>query len=468
MMKPLRTVFVILPFVAWVATATAQQPGPPPEASGGAASTDFLKAADEVMAEMSKILLLPQRVPLKRSLRPREEIRAYVLRQVKEDKDPAERYAAQRVLEKFGLIPKGFDIEPFLVELLAEQIAGLYDPKEHEFYIADWIGPAEQNTVMAHELAHALEDQHFGIEKWMKAARPNDDAQLAREAVLEGTALAAMVDYMLRGTGRGARDLPEIDPELFMGSAASSPVFSKAPPFLQHLLLFPYVSGLNFSQQFLKQSAGWSDLHKLFENPPLSTQQVLHPGLYARGLAPKLVELPARKGILAEDWKRLEENILGEFALREVLQQYLDKDRAARLAPAWAGDCYALYEQAGSLRLLLIFRLRLASPEDAARFFGNYSEVLERKHDRRSDLFRRPNFFSFGTPDEGGVFLRCVEEECLVAEGAGQAVFDRLAAALGWPPGPVRPKKPERIPERIARAPRQPLPSFSSAGLASH
>jgi len=42
-------------------------------------------------------------------------------------------------------------------------------PKAHEFYIADWIPADEQRMVMAHELTHALEDQHFDIEPWVHA-----------------------------------------------------------------------------------------------------------------------------------------------------------------------------------------------------------------------------------------------------------------------------------------------------------
>ena len=73
-------------------------------------------------------------------------------------------------------------------DVLTDQIAGLYDPKAKEFYIADWIPADEQKEVMAHELTHALEDQSFHIDPWIKAARPNDDAELARDSVSEGSA----------------------------------------------------------------------------------------------------------------------------------------------------------------------------------------------------------------------------------------------------------------------------------------
>src|SRR5262245_30863850 len=143
-------------------------------------SAEFTAAADEVLQQMSQITGLKLRTPLKKSLRSRDEIRAYVIREMKEDKNQAERYAGQKSAEAFGLLPKDFDLDAFMVDLLTEQIAGLYDPKAHEFYVADWIPIADQRMVMAHELTHALEDQHFQIEAWVKAARPNDDAELAR------------------------------------------------------------------------------------------------------------------------------------------------------------------------------------------------------------------------------------------------------------------------------------------------
>ena len=127
-----------------------------------------------------------------------------------------------------------------MIDLLTEQIAGLYDPKAREFYVADWIPLDDQRMVMAHELTHALQDQHFQIEAWVKAARPNDDAEMAREAVLEGSAMAAMIDYLLKGTGRSVEDLPPFDPAVFAGDLSKTPKLQEAPQFLKDSLIFPY------------------------------------------------------------------------------------------------------------------------------------------------------------------------------------------------------------------------------------
>jgi hypothetical protein len=419
------------------ATAPADSPA---AAKNNAADTDFAAAADEVLGQMSEITGLKLRTSLKKSLRSREQIRAYVVQEMNEDKDAQERYAGARSAEAFGLLPKGFDLDSFMVELLTEQIAGLYDPKAHEFYVADWIPIEDQRMVMAHELTHALEDQHFEIEKWVKAARPNDDGELAREAVLEGSAMVAMVEYLLQGTGQKLQDLPDIDPSMLIGDMAETPMLKKAPAFLKDALIFPYLDGLTFCHTVLKPT-GWDGLPEIFAKPPVSTQQVMHPELYSSGRVAAVVAIPSMDKALGKEWTKLEDNIMGEFGWKEVLKQFLGAERGKSLAAAWDGDRYMVYEQKQSKRLLLITRERLATEQQVQRFFGQYSEALEKKHDKRTHLFRRPDFFSFDTP-EGGVFLRCFENQCITLEGGDRALLIQLNKELNWAPVPEPPKVP--------------------------
>lgn len=444
-----------------LAQQTATAPSPAPSAKN---NPEFLAMADEVLQEMSAITGWELKTPLKKSIRSREEIHAYVLREMDDEKDAKERYASKRSAEAFGLIPKGFDLDGFMVDLLTEQIAGLYDPKAHEFYIADWIDPEDQRTVMSHELTHALEDQHFQIEAWVKAARPNDDAEMARESVLEGSAMAAMLEYMLKEKGlklRGLpdfdpsisalklRDLPDIDPSIFVGDLSEAPMLKKAPPFIKDSLMFPYFSGLTFSLAVLKTN-GWKGFASVFARPPASTQQILRPDLYRSGksLAPIKLNLP--DGLPGSGWTLLEENCMGEFGWKEVLEQFLDADRAGKLAAAWDGDVYATYESKDAKRLLLFARVRLDSNESAARFFGQYSEALEKKYAVRSNLFRRPDFFSFDSPD-GGVFLRCFLNECITVEGGDRALMLQWNKKLGWEAIPEVPRKPDASEVKVTR-----------------
>jgi hypothetical protein len=443
-----RAVFLGLTLILGGAAVHAQGAAvtPPPADSKPATDADFIAAAEEVLGQMSQITGLKLVTPLKKSLRSREEIRAYVIKQMNEEKNPAERYADARSAEAFGLLPKGFDLDTFMVNVLTEQVEGLYDPKTREFYIADWSPLSDQRMVMAHELTHALEDQHFQIETWVKAARPNEDAELARDAVLEGSAMAAMVDYLMVGTGRSLKDLPEFDPSMLLGDLGSTPTLKAAPPFLKDALIFPYIGGLTFSAAILKNT-GWAALPGVFEKPPVSTQQILHPALYRSGKTPAAVTLPRLEKLLGTNWTKLDENVMGEFGWKEVLKQFLDNDRAKAMAAAWDGDRYAVFEQRQTKKLVLVTRLHLDSEERAARFFGQYSEALEKKYSERTNLLRRPNFFSFDTPD-GGVFLDCLGDECVTLEGTTRNIFDAFTKALNWPLAPQPPERPGAVEEK--------------------
>ena len=421
----------------------AQQAAPAPASatpSVGTSNPEFLATADEVVREMSHITGWGLKSPLKKSIRSREDIHAYVLKQMDDEKDAKERYASARSAEAFGLIPKGFDLDSFLVDLLTEQIAGLYDPKAHEFYIADWIPADEQRMVMAHELTHALQDQHFYIEPWVRAARPNDDAEIAREAVLEGSAMAGMLEYELRDKGLKLKDLPEFDPSVFVGDLAETPILKKAPAFIKDSLMFPYFSGLTFSIDVLK-SGGWPGFTSVFARPPANTQQILHPDVYFanRVPAPLKVDLPAAAP--GEDWVLLEENSLGELGWKEVLKEFQNESRATAVSAEWDGDDYATYEQKNSKRLMLVARIRLADMGSVSRFFTEYAEALAQKYPDRTDVSRRSNFLSFNS-GEGSVFFRCSGRECITLEGGSSGLFLKWTAKLNWRLVPEDPRPP--------------------------
>lgn len=421
-----------------------------PSQAPAASSPEFLHAADEVLAQMSQILDLPIKSPLKKSLRSKDEIRAYLVREEKEDRDDAKRYADQKTLEAFGLIPKNFPLDSFLLDVLTDQVAGLYDPKAKEFYIADWIPVDEQRQVMAHELTHALEDQSFHIDPWIKAARPNDDGETAREAVSEGSALAAMYDYTLRDEHAGVRDLPDMTLLIRSGAVQEmnqDPQLANAPPYIRDSLMFPYLDGIVFTQQFLKAHTGWADLKLVFENPPASTQQIIHPDLYLKNVQPKTVTLPEWKGVVPVEWKMLEENVMGEFGLQEVLKQFLGRERADALSPAWAGDRYASFEDSTDKETPLVFRIALDNEADADRFFQQYSGLLQAKYAASADVYRQPDFLQFQT-STGGVFFRCLKTECLTVEEAARDTYDSINKAIGWAPAPS--PEPASAPRSVA------------------
>jgi hypothetical protein len=285
---------------------------------------------------------------------------------------------------------------------------------------------------MAHELTHALQDQTFHIQQWTKAAKGNDDAEFSRDAVLEGSAMIAMIDYLLHDTGATFRDLARFDLSQIMGDVNDSQQLNDVPLVLKDQLLFPYLAGASFSVKVLDAAGGWTGLHTIFEKPPASTQQIMHPDLYLRGVVPETVELPRMNGIVPRGWKKLDENVIGEFGFNQLFKQFLGKARADELAALWSGDRYALYEESPQGRAMLVIRVRLAGEAEAARFFAGYSELLEKRNPSRAAAVKRSDAVFFETPD-GGAFLRCLGRDCLLGEGAGRAQFESMTRAMGWP-----------------------------------
>ena len=121
---------------------------------------------DEILTFDSKQTGLPIKKQVKRRLTSRDEVVAYLTKHMK-DEDVKRLQRSELVLKKFGLLPRDFDLEKLLVELLREQIAGYYDPKTKTVNLLDWVPIEEQEPVMAHELTHALQDQAVGLNKWM-------------------------------------------------------------------------------------------------------------------------------------------------------------------------------------------------------------------------------------------------------------------------------------------------------------
>ena len=174
------------------------------------------------------------------------------------------------MLKKFGLLPQDFDLPGFLVTMLREQVAGYYDAKTKTVNLLNWLDVEQQKPVLAHELTHALQDQSFGIEKWMKATAedasdkngepsPADIRKRRRECGaaggVEGQAMVVLLDYSLAPTGKTVLNSPQIVEALKQGmlvGTADSPAFRDAPIFLKEELTFPYRYGLDFTAALLK------------------------------------------------------------------------------------------------------------------------------------------------------------------------------------------------------------------------
>ena len=227
----------------------------------------LLKSVDDIMAFAAADSALPGVPHVKRRLVTRDEVGVYLRKSFEEDESAKRLQRSEIVLKKFGLLNRDFDLRPFLISLLTEQVAGYYDDKTKTVNMLNWVEPDEQKPVLAHELTHAIQDQRVGLEKWgsdpfhgvsKTVSEDNervatDELETARQAVAEGEAMVVFVDYGLQGTGKTLADSPEIGDKMKAAASDSSgsPVMSRAPLLLQRSLVFPYADGLAFEQALL-------------------------------------------------------------------------------------------------------------------------------------------------------------------------------------------------------------------------
>src|SRR3954469_1261326 len=130
-----------------------------PATTAASRNAALIAATDEVLKETSTLRELSVVRPVQSSTQSRNEIERAVVKNLDEDTSVADMHAAEVTLKKLGLVPADFQYRALMIRLLTEQVAGYYEPKTHQFHLADWIDVEGQKPVMAHELTHALQDQ---------------------------------------------------------------------------------------------------------------------------------------------------------------------------------------------------------------------------------------------------------------------------------------------------------------------
>ena len=335
---------------------------------------DLLKAADEVLRKVVELRGLEQKGKVAKGIKSREEIARYLEHRVKDEYDAGELEREGKLLKKLGLIPGAMDYRDFTLKLLTEQVGGYYDPEKKTFFIAGWLPLEQQKPVMAHELAHALQDQHFDVRRFLKRDRnlQNDDAVLAQQALLEGDGMAVMLDFVLEPLGRNFTQLPGLVG--FMRSQLSPmdsqfALFNQAPVYLRESLLFPYIYGVAFLQK-VRERGSWAEVDRVYSDLPASTEQIIHPEKYLeRRDRPQAVELDDPSPKLGPGWRSEYRNVLGEFALYLLLKLELPDDRALAASSGWGGDRVLLAEKQGSNASAVFAETVWDSSDDASEFY---------------------------------------------------------------------------------------------------
>jgi hypothetical protein len=343
-------------------------------ATGTARNAAIVATTAAVLKETSELRELPILKTVRSGSQSRTEIERMIIKNLDDESTPADMHATELILSKFGLVSAGFRYRPFVIKLLTEQVAGYYDPKAQQFYLADWIELEGQKPVMAHELTHALQDQHFDLRRFEKWPKGDSDAELAAHALIEGDATLAMTLYMTRNPLVALAFIRSLGAE---GSASEQ--FKQAPRAIRESLLFPYEEGSEWATQVYRRG-GWSMVSQAFTKLPLSSEQILHADKYFSYEAPVKVTLPDFKNALP-GWKRLEYDVNGEWGYYLILDQFLnDATESKRAAAGWAGDRFALYEGPKPGDVFVVQMTAWDTEKDAKEFFDAYAKRTDRRY----------------------------------------------------------------------------------------
>ncbi|HEY4177670.1 MAG TPA: hypothetical protein VGM90_12580 [Kofleriaceae bacterium] len=316
------------------------------------ASLDKLLASTGALAkEVSKIRGLKLKKPIPQDVVDEAELRKRLLAMAAEDKSRKQTLGEGLMMKRWGMLPQNTDYEALLVDLLTEQIAGYYDPETKKLTISQTAGKDAMwaELVLAHELDHGLQDQAFDLQKYEDLPDGSDDALNARHAVVEGDGIALMIELMLARKGQAAPwSNPEVATMLEKGMSVpgeGADKFDKAPLAVREGLIFPYQAGIGFVAA-LRRSKPWSAVDAAFTNPPLSTEQVMHPDRYFAGDLP--IEVTVNTPPSLADWKTAHSTVWGELGFSLFLRANgIDAGTAALGAEGWGGDRVVTLERDG-------------------------------------------------------------------------------------------------------------------------
>jgi hypothetical protein len=336
----------------------------------------------------SRVRLIARRVERLRELRFKKPVRPLLLTRARASRliaeltraeySSRERQIDEEELKLLGLLEPSEDLGRALEAVEEEEILGFYEDRSKRLVvIREGAQPrALLEITLAHELVHALEDQHFTFHALRGLS---DDAALAESALAEGTATEVMIEYAARHLEPG-RLL-----DLALGALGPD---TDLPAYVEKALLFPYEEGQEFVATFRSERGGWGALDKVLRlRHPRSSEQVLHPEKYAIDERPVRIRKADLSDVLGRGWRRLDSTTVGEVDLR-ALFEIVGGNAAPRAAAGWGGGHVELWRrrvpQGGECpspcieRDVGVLRLRWDTTRDRAEAESRFPRVFER------------------------------------------------------------------------------------------
>lgn len=350
-----------------------------------AASAAFnLRARAEIEQAVAQTRQLRFLHPVEYAVLSRERIKQTILEKMDEQLSDEEFKNLATGLAALGFIEPNYPLKQKYIDLLGEQVAAFYDQHQHKlFMFEDASLENQQNrTILAHELTHALQDQNFGLAKLPLEIKNDDDRAAAASALIEGDATLVMSQFMLQNAS-----LSGLGENMSQLVSQNMDEIAKAPRYLREMLLFPYLRGQEFCA-VIQARAGYSGLSKIYEHPPASSTQILHPEKYLAHEEPVAINWPDTTAL---GQKPVADNVVGEIGTRILFGDCVDAPSAEHAANGWRGDRYLVFGDGEAL----VWKSVWNDEKQAREFMGVASRYLEARQRAKKLLVKlamtRPN-----------------------------------------------------------------------------
>jgi hypothetical protein len=302
---------------------------------------DLQKRRDALAPRLEELRGLAFKTPLPIREGTRKEYAVFVLenaRRVYGEDLPA----AERGLKALGLLPPKLRLE---VALTAQAGIGVKAWCSHgELRLLDRSADGEW---LVSKMDLGLIDQHFA-----PAAPATFDARMALAALRMGDAEVAKL--LFRHGGKLPGDLAkQVTEETAAWEREGSRLASAVVPrIFVRTADFPWRRGAVFALS-LHASGGVAALDKAFASPPVSTRQILHPDLYAKGVLPATLDLGGTLDLLrGKGYRAVYQTVMGELGCGLVLETHFPAEELAAASAGWSGDSLAVLEKEEGLPLV--------------------------------------------------------------------------------------------------------------------
>jgi len=368
--------------------------------SDGLNDTELETVVARAMARVEKVRQLEFEETVPVEVIPREEYRANYTGRFNYTVE--DRLHQNVKWEAMLMVDEGTDALDVREQNRGATVGGFYSPTEERIVIVseNTTSPKMNEVTLSQELFHALQDQQFNLSRYNQSTQ---EWHNAIDGIIEGD--GNYVDRLYEQRCEGEWDC--LMPQASGGGGGAGEIH-----FGLYLVTFqPYSDGPAFVKE-IKEEGGWDAVNAVYENPPESTEQVIHPDKYGED-APDLPEIDHTP---SNDWHVLEMGegsinyaVFGEAGLSTMLfypfyhsgrtetpvlapQDFFNITESGEISSfdpisyeneytdGWAGDKLVPYvkgEPAEDSETGYVWKMNWDSEDDAEQFMDGYTRLLE-------------------------------------------------------------------------------------------